>query len=99
MIPKDESPKSGGVQYTIGREQRTVTNSLRKNEAAGLKWKQCSAVDVFGGKNKVQCRKEQYCKGTWDVSNMNQGKLYVVKKQEMTRVNINISGISELKWT
>ena len=53
MIPKDESPKSEGVQYTIGREQRTVTNSLRKNEAAGLKWKQCSAVDVFGGKNKV----------------------------------------------
>ena len=29
---------------------------------------------------------------------MNQGKLEVVK-QEMTRVNINISGITELKWT
>ena len=29
---------------------------------------------------------------------MNQGKLEVVK-QEMTRVNINILGISELKWT
>ena len=29
---------------------------------------------------------------------MNQGKLEVVK-QEMTRVNIGISGISELKWT
>ena len=29
---------------------------------------------------------------------MNQGKLEVVK-QEMTRVDINILGISELKWT
>ena len=29
---------------------------------------------------------------------MNQGKLEVVK-QEMTRVNVDILGISELKWT
>ena len=29
---------------------------------------------------------------------MNQGKLEVVK-QEMTTVNVNILGISELKWT
>ena len=42
--------------------------------------------------------KEQYCKGTWDVRSMNQGKLDVVK-QEMARVNINILRISELKWT
>ena len=42
--------------------------------------------------------KEQYCIGTWNVTSMNQGKLEVVK-QEMTRVNINILGISELKWT
>ena len=36
--------------------------------------------------------------GTWNVRSMNQGKLEVVK-QEMERVNINILGISELKWT
>ena len=41
--------------------------------------------------------KEQYCIGTWSVRFMNQGKLDVVK-QEMSRVNINILGISELKW-
>ena len=35
---------------------------------------------------------------TWDVRLMNQGKLKVVK-QEMARVNINILGINELKWT
>ena len=42
--------------------------------------------------------KEQYRIGTWNVRSMNQGKLEVVK-QEMARVNVNILGISELKWT
>ena len=42
--------------------------------------------------------KEKYCIGTWNVRSMNQGKLEVVK-QEMVRVNVNILGISELKWT
>ena len=55
-------------------------------------------MDVSGGETKVQCRKEQYCIGTWNVRSMSQGKLEVVK-QEMARVNINILGISELKWT
>ena len=48
--------------------------------------------------SKVQCCKEQYCIGTWNVMSMNQGKLEVVK-QEMARVNIDILGISKLKWT
>ena len=47
---------------------------------------------------KVQCCKEQYCIGTWNVRSMNQGKLEVIK-QENARVSINILGISELKWT
>ena len=60
--------------------------------------KQCPAVDVTGDGSKVRCCKEKYCIGTWNVRSMNQGKLEVVK-QEMARVNINILGISELKWT
>ena len=56
------------------------------------------AVDVTGDGSKVRCCKEQYCLGTWNVRSKNQGKLEVVK-QEMARVNINILGISELKWT
>ena len=36
--------------------------------------------------------------GTWNVRSMYQGKLEVVK-QEMARVNVDILGISELKWT
>ena len=49
-------------------------------------------------RSKVQCCKEQYCIGTWNVRWMNQGKLEVVK-QEMARTNVDIRGISELKWT
>ena len=47
--------------------------------------------------SKIQCCKEQYCIGTWNVKSMNQGKLDVVE-QEMARVNIDIFGISKLKW-
>ena len=54
-------------------------------------------MDVTGDGNKVRCCKEQYCIGTWNVRSMNQVKLEVVK-QEMARMNINILGISELKW-
>ena len=55
-------------------------------------------MDVTGDRSKVQCCKEQYCIGTWNVRSMYQGKLEVVK-QEMARVNIDILEISELKWT
>ena len=55
-------------------------------------------VDMTGDRSKDRCYKEQYCIGTWNVRSMKQGKLEVVK-QEMARVNINILGISELKWT
>ena len=55
-------------------------------------------MDVTGDGSKVQCYKEQYCIGTWNIRSMNQSELEVVK-QEMARMNINILGISELKWT
>ena len=55
-------------------------------------------MDVTGDRSKVLCCKEQYCIETWNVRSVNQGKLEVVK-QEMARVNVDILGISELKWT
>ena len=70
----------------------------RKNEGMEPKHKQYPVVDVTGDRSKVQCCKEQYCIGTWNVRSMNQGKLEVVK-QEMTRVNIDIPGIIKLRWT
>ena len=62
------------------------------------KQKLCPTVYVTGDGSKIQCCKEQYCIGTWNVRSVNQGKLEVVK-QEMARVNISILGISKLKWT
>ena len=62
------------------------------------KQKQQPILDVAGDRSKVLCCKEQYCIGTWNVKFMNQGKLELVK-QEMARVNVDILGISELRWT
>ena len=65
------------------------------------RWSQsseCPVMHVTGDGSKVQWCKEQYCIGTWNVRSFNQGKLEVVK-QERARVNIDILGISELKWT
>ena len=84
-----------GAQCATGEEWK---NSSRKNEEAEPKWKQHTVVDVTGDGNKVWCSKEEYCIGTWNVRSMNQGKLEVVK-QEIARVNIDVLGISELKWT
>ena len=95
MILKDELPRLVGAQYVTGEEQR---NSSRRNEGAEPKQKQHPVVDVSGSESKVQCYKEQYCIGIWNVKSMNQGKLEVVK-QEMTTMNIDVLGISELKWT
>ena len=69
-----------------------------KNEGMEPKQKEYPAVNVTGDRSKFRCCKEQYCIGTWNVRSMNQGKLEVVK-QEMARVNVDILGISELKWT
>ena len=52
-----------------------------------------------GDGSRVRYCQEQYRIETWNVRSMNQGKLEVLVKQEMIRVNINILGISELKWT
>ena len=94
-IPKEELPRSVGAQYATGDQWR---NNSRKNEEMEQKQKQPPVVDVTGAGSKVRCCKEQYCIGTWNVRSMNQGELEVVK-QEMASVNIDILGISELKWT
>ena len=94
MTPEDETPRSVGVQYAGREEQR---NNFTNNEEDELKRKRCSVVDVPGAESKVQCYKEQYRIGTWNVRSMNQVKLEVVK-QEMARGNIDVLGISKLKW-
>ena len=92
---KDEFSRPVGAQYASGDQWR---NNSRKKEEKEPKQKQYPAVDVTGDRSKVLCCKEQYCIGPWNVRSMNQGKLEVVK-QEMARVNIDILGISKLKWS
>ena len=92
---KDELPRWVGTQYATGEEWR---NNSRKNEGMEPKQKQHPVVKVIDDGSKVQCCKEQYCIGTWNVRSMSQGKLEVVK-QEMARMNINNLRISELTWT
>ena len=94
-ILKEELPRSVGAQYATGGQCR---NNSRKNEGMEPKQKQHPAVDMTGDRSKVWCCNEQYCIGTWNIRSMNQGKLQVVK-QEMTRVNVDILGISKLKRT
>ena len=73
---KDELPRSVGAQYAAGDEWR---NNSRKNERMEPKQKQHPVVDGNGGRSKVQCCKEQYYIGTWNVRSMNQGKFSSVK--------------------
>ena len=95
MTLKNEPPRSIGAQYATGEEWR---NSSRRNEEAEPKRKRCPVEDESCSESKTQSCKEQYCLGTWNVRSMNQGKLEVVKEEMMARMNIDILGISELKW-
>ena len=91
----EECPRLVGAQYATGDQWR---NNSRKNKGMEPKQKQHPVLDGTGDGSRVWCCKEQYCIGTWNVRSMNQGKLEVVK-QEMARVNVDILGISKLKWT
>ena len=92
---KDVLLRLVGAQYATGDQWR---NNTRKNEGMEPKQKQYPVVDVTGDRSKVRCCKEQYCIATRNIRLRNQGKLEVVK-QEMVRVNVDIVGISKLKWT
>ena len=73
---KDELPRSVGVQYATGDQW---INNYRKNDGMEPKEKEHPVVDMTGDRSKVQCCKEQYCIGTWNVRSTNQGKLEVIK--------------------
>ena len=81
---KDELPRLVGAQYATGDQWRY---NSRRNEGIEPKQKQYPVVDGTGDRGKLQCCKEQYCIGTWNVRSINQCKLEVVK-QQMIRVTI-----------
>ena len=95
MTLKDELPRLVSAQNATGEQWRI---NSRKNKEMKPRQKQHPVADVTGDRSKVRCCKEQYCIGIWNVRFMNQGKSEVVK-QEMARVNVDILGIRELKWT
>ena len=89
---EDEPPRSEDVQYA-------TVKGLRKQRIKQLSQSRTDTVtDVSGGESQVWCWKEQYCLGAWNVRPINESRLDVVK-QKMARVNTDILGISELKWT
>ena len=71
---------------------------LQRRKKKVRSWQCTICAYVTGEASKVWCYKNQRCIGTWNVKSMNQAKLEVVI-QDMARVNINILGISEPKWT
>ena len=75
-----------------------ISGEITPERMKGWSQSKYPVVDVTGDRSKVQCCKGQYCIGTWNIRPMNHGILEVVK-QELARVNIDILGISELKWT
>ena len=75
---KDELPRSVGAQYATGDQWR---NYSRKKEGKEPKQKQHPVVDVTGDESKVRCCEEQYCRATWNVRSINQGKLEVVNRR------------------
>ena len=75
---KDELPRLVGAQYATGD---LWWNNSRKNERMEPKQKQHPVVDMTSNGSKVWCCKEQYCRGTWNVRSMNEGKLDVVKQE------------------
>ena len=75
-ILKEELPRLVGAHMLL----EISGNNSRKNEGMEPKQKESPSVDVTGDRSKVQCCKEQYCIGTWNVRFMNQGKLEVVKQ-------------------
>ena len=85
-------PRDVLKKVSRGRSRVEAGNPVERKQ------NQHPVVDMTGNGSKVRCCKEQYCIGTWNVRSMNQGKLEVIK-QEMERVNVDILGISELKWT
>ena len=53
MTLEDKPPRSEGVQYATGEEQRAIMNSSKKSDVVGPKWKRHSVVDVSGDESKV----------------------------------------------
>ena len=94
-ILKEKLPTSVGAQYGTGDQWR---NNSRKNEGMEPEQKQYPVVDGTGDRSRVQCCKEQYCIGTWNVRSMNQGKLEVVKQDGKSECRHSRNQGTKMDW-
>ena len=92
---KDGLPRSVGAQIATGDQWR---HNSRKNEETESKQKQLPVMDVTGDGSEVQCCKEQYCIGTWNVRSMNQGKLKVVKRDGKSECQHSRNQQTKMDW-
>ena len=90
---EDELPKSVSAQYATGEERRNSSRGMKSLSQRGNNAQLWMCLVVKVNSDAV---KKKYCIRIWNVRSMNQGKLEVIK-QEMTTVNVDILGISELK--
>ena len=74
MKLKDKFPRSVGVQYATEEEWRNNSRKIEEMEPKQGKKKKNPVMDLAGNGSKVQCCKEQYCIGTWNVRSTNQRK-------------------------
>ena len=92
---KDELLRAVGAQYATGDQWR---KNFIKNEGMEPKQKQHPVVDVTGDRSKVQCCKEQFCIGTWNVRSMNQGTLEVVKRDGKSECQHSRNQRTKMDW-
>ena len=98
IVPENEPLRMEGTQRVTREEQSTSTSRHGIDDVAGSEPKRSLVTDVSRVEMKVQCCKKSHTVETWNVRTMNQGKLDVVKA-EMSRLNISMLGISDIKWT
>ena len=98
MVPNGRPPRPISTKNATGEEQRSLSSNLGCYDADGSKPSGSPFADVVLDERKdLRCMKTHQI-ATWNVRGMNVGKLDIIKN-EMTRLNIDLLGISELHWT
>lgn len=98
MMSVDGTPGSTGIQQVTREEQGFGTSSSGNYDVTGTNPLGRQAADAPDSEQPSLCCVNNHKIATWNVRGMNQGKLDIVKN-EMTRLEIDILGITELHWT
>jgi Endonuclease/Exonuclease/phosphatase family len=97
MELEGESLRPESSYKDTGEERQDAKSRFRHNEAIGSKPLGRPKADEAGLENCSFSLRKLHNIATWNVRSMYEGKLTIVLN-EMTRLKINILGISELRW-